>query len=442
MKKSKLTTTLAACMFMQLALAQTTQTDISWKWNYTAESDKFIDIINTESIGFQETNTPNNYGGTLEVTLPSDVSFKQNNAPVFIFNNPAEEQLFQTRIVGQTAYLSLRSATLSQAPTSPVGVRLNPKSIKGKTKKLQMDYLLPFASADVKRVFTSPVTGRTYTLVFNDEFNDKTIDSARWDTRSNRNPFTRRGEYKGSPYYILCHDDWTKEQDGSLRLEVSKYPTQHNVVMTGGILSLNRFMTRYGYYETKANFRDCKGEGYWPAFWLHFDGPDKYGKGTEIDIFEYIPKGQQMFHTLHWYKKEPLKTANDTVQHAAKAYDVNKKANEHRSSTKYYQLKDAMTKDHVIALEWTPDELIFYVDGEVVRKVNKSEDPKMVPSAYQMVYFSCSAGEWGGHVMKNTQPAYVYFDYCRCYQESNQDAFYTIDGKVVKYTAKERQNKL
>lgn len=442
MKTLKGITALAACLVAELAVAQTTKSDISWEWNYTRESDQFIDLLDTSSKGFQETNTPNYYGGFLEVTLPSEVSFKQTQQPIFLFDNETDAQLFQTTIDGQKASLSLKTANITEVPTLPIALRLNPKCLKGKTKKLQMNYTLTFASSDVSRVFTSPVTGRTYTLVFNDEFNDETIDKARWDTRSNHSPFTRRGEYNGSPYYILCHDDWTKEQDGSLRLEVSKYPTQPNVVMTGGILSLNRFMTRYGYYETKANFKDCKGEGYWPAFWLHFDSPDKYDKGTEIDIFEYIPKDQQMFHTLHWYKKEPVETTNDSVQHAAKAYDVTKKVNEHRSSTKYYQLKDATTKDHIIALEWTPDELIFYVDGEVVRRVHKSEDPKMVPSAYQMVYFSCSAGEWGGHIMKNTQPAYVYFDYCRCYQEASQDAIYTVDGKTVTYSAQERQHKL
>lgn len=442
MKNIKLIGTIAACLLMQYISAQTSQTNIDWKWNYSKSEDKFIDLVDAESSGFQETNTPNYYGGVLELSLPPQLHFKQNGEPIFLFDRPEDAQLFQVNVMGNMAQLSLKSANLLQVPKSSIIVTLNPKALKGKLKGMTTIYQLTFSSVDVKRVFKSPVTGRTYSLVFNDEFNDTSIDSNRWNTRSNHSPFTRRGEYKGSPYYILCHDDWTKEQNGSLRLEVSKYPTQPNVVMTGGILSLGRFMTRYGYYETKANFKDCKGEGYWPAFWLHFDESDKYDKGTEIDIFEYIPKDQQLFHTLHWYKKDSRKETEDSIQHAAKIYDVNKKTDEHRSSTKYYQLKDAMTKEHIIALEWTPDELIFYVDGEVVRRVNKSEDPKMVPHAYQMVYFSCSAGEWGGHIMKNAEPAYVYFDYCRCYQESGQDAIYTIEGKSTKYSADQRKGKL
>ena len=442
MKNEKMAALFAAFLMMQPAFSQDESQNIDWKWNYSATEDGFIDLVDAKSIGFQETNTPNYYGGVLEVELPQGLSFKQNDAPVFLFAHPDDANYFQVNTIGKVAVLSLKSAEMPQAPQSPIKVSLNKKAIKGKLKGMNTEYQLTFSSVDVVREFKSPVTGRTYSLVFNDEFNDRTIDSTRWDLRSRRQPFTRRGEYKGSPYYTLCHDDWTKEQDGSLRLEVSKYPTQQNVIMTGGILSLGRFMTRYGYYETKANFKDCKGEGYWPAFWLHFDEADKYGDGCEIDIFEYIPKDQQMFHTLHWYKKDPLVEKKKEVQHAAKSYDVNKKKNEHRSSTKFYTLKDAMTKDHVIALEWTPDELIFYVDGEVVRRVNKSEDPKMVPSAYQMVYFSCSGGEWGGNVMKNNAPAYVYFDYCRCYQESTQDAVYTVQGESKKVPAADRKGKL
>ena len=38
---------------------------------------------------------------------------------------------------------------------------------------------------------------------------------------------------------------------------------------------------------------------------------------------------------------------------------------------------------HTFAVEWTPEELIFYTDGKVTRRVNRKDDPKQVPSAYQ-----------------------------------------------------------
>ena len=120
------------------------------------------------------------------------------------------------------------------------------------------------------------------------------------------------------------------------------------------------------------------------------------------------------------------------VQHAALDYDKSGQFKEHRSSTEYFVLDEAQSKEHTFAVEWTPEELIFYTDGKVTRRVNRKDDPKQVPSAYQMVYFSCSAGE----------PAYVYFDYCRCYQESDQDAIYTVKGNGMKVSASRRVGKL
>lgn len=81
------------------------------------------------------------------------------------------------------------------------------------------------------------------------------------------------------------------------------------------------------------------------------------------------------------------------VQHAALDYDKSGQFKEHRSSTEYFVLMKLRVKS--IHLLWNgPRRTDFYTDGKVTRRVNRKDDPKQVPSAYQMVYFSCSAGEW------------------------------------------------
>ena len=431
------------CILLQVIHVHAGSKDITWKWDYSEADDIFIDLLGKAATGFMETNTPNCYGGKLVVKLPEGLHFKQTEAPAFLLIGNAEEIAFNVDVNDSMAILSLKTSSVQTVPSEAINITLNPKAIKGKLRKgMNTTGRLSFHPSEIPTVFKSPITGRTYHLVFNDEFDDGVIDTLKWDTRSRRSPFTRRGMYQEKPYYVLCHEDWTQELRGELRLEVSKYPTQNNVVMTGGILSLGRFMARYGYYETKDSFRDCIGEGYWPAFWIHFDEADKYGKGTEIDVFEYIPKDKQIFQTLHWYKKQAMEEQQSEVQHAALDYDKSGQFKEHRSSTKYFVLDEAQSKEHTFAVEWTPEELIFYTDGKVTRRVNRKDDPKQVPSAYQMVYFSCSAGEWGGNVMENQVPAYVYFDYCRCYQESDQDAIYTVKGNGMKVPASRRVGKL
>ncbi len=432
------------CLLMQAASYAVAQEPITWRWDYSEADDAFIDLVDEASSGFRETNTPDHYAGRLVVELGEELSFKSSEVPTLLFDSEAEAAEFRVESCGERRVeLSLSTPHRGSKRSDPVRVRLNPKAIKGPLKKeYPTEYQIEFHASGVPAVFVSPVTGRSYSLVSNDEFNDAVIDTLKWDTRSRLSPFTRRGMYREAPYYVLCHDEWTREQNGELRLEVSKYPTQPSVVMTGGILSQGRFMTRYGYYETKVSFRDCRGEGYWPAFWLMFTGEDMYDAGTEIDIFEYIPRDRQIFQTLHWYQQEPAAADDKQVQHAAKNYDKTATVSKHRSSTKFFPLERAEEEPHTFAVEWTPDELIFYTDGEVTRRVDRSNNPREVPAAYQMVYFSCSAGEWGGNVMNNQEPAYVYFDYCRCYQAEDQDAVYTLHGESRKIPARERQGKL
>lgn len=433
----------AAILFVRAMELYAASPEAVWKWDYTAEEDAFVDMTGGRKSGFLETNTPGVYGGRLVVELPEGMSFKQDGVPALLISGNDGGVAFRVEAAGRRAVLSLEDPSVGTAPVQALEVRLNPKAIRGKLGRgADAGCSVCFHRSGIPSVFRSPVTGRTYSLVFNDEFDDGEIDPLKWDTRSNVNPFTRRGVWQGAPYYVLCHDEWTKELDGELRLEVSKYPTQSNVVMTGGILSLGRFMTRYGYYETKVSFRECTGEGYWPAFWIHYDAADKYGEGTEIDVFEYIPRDDQIFQTLHWFERQAKTMEDNEIQHIALDYDANKLKDEHRSSTKYFTLEEARSREHTFAVEWTPDELIFYTDGQVTRRVSKKEHPEEVPSAYQMVYFSCSAGEWGGNVMNNEQAAYVYFDYCRCYQEKHQDAIYTVDGAARKISAEKRAGKL
>jgi beta-glucanase (GH16 family) len=103
---------------------------------------------------------------------------------------------------------------------------------------------------------------------------------------------------------------------------------------------------------------------------------------------EYIPAEKKVYQTIHWY--------------------VN---NEHHSKSHSFVIDPDVP--HVVALEWTEDELIFYFDGKLTQHLKKSDNPKYVPSAFQMVYYSMSAGIWGGNMAEkgNSLPAFSHFAY-------------------------------
>ena len=417
---------------------------VIWKWVYE-ENDNYYDFSLPEGGGFVETPQPEHIGGALQIVLPEKAAFKRNSLKYFEIEGLSDGLEAVIHIEKSMAKVQLNGATKkNESAYQDLSITVAHKAIKGKVDKnsLQLDNI-PVKSHGISGQFISPVTKRVYQLVFNDEFNENQVNTSRWRfRRGTHGSKTRTIQYEGKDIDIMVEDDASTTVNGELRLDI-RWDEDHQHIVTGGINTSDRFLPRYGYYETKVSFRDCRGIGYWPAFWIHFTDTTRYTKGTEIDVFEFIPRDKEIFHTLHWYKKGGMNKARQDVQHFDTTSVQVRKAREHFSSTQHFKLGEWQSKPHVFAVEWTPEELIFYTDGRVTRKVNKSHDSREVPSAYQLVYFSCSAGTWGGNVAveNNLLPSYVYFDYCRVYQEAGQDAYYSIEGKPQLIQAQDRYGK-
>ena len=274
--------------------------------------------------------------------------------------------------------------------------------------------------------WTSPVTGKTYQLIFNDEFSDDNIDTCLWTYRGRgwTNTKTRTIKYNGQDIDIIATPEAVELDNGIMKLNVFRKKNAPSEIYTGGLATIDKFRPQYGYYETRVNFSECKNAwGYWPAFWIMytFDWEDpvysEYNMqedATEIDIFEYIPLQDKMHYTLHWWIRD------------TSAQPVDTKGIHERIHTQW----DFPKSDewHVAGLEWTPEELIFYWNGEVKLRRPAKEHPRHVPNAFEYVCFSMSAGTWGGNVADpaNKLPARCAFDYCRVYQQPEQKAYYKM----------------
>lgn len=417
---------------------------VTWEWLYP-QNDVYYDFSLPENGGFVETSKPGCMGGMLQIVLPEKATFKGNALKYFEIGELPEGLEAEIIISKSNATVQLSGvAKKNESSHQDLNITIDHKAIKGKVDRnsLHLDNI-PVKSHSIPGQFISPVTKRIYQLVFNDEFNEEQINASNWayrgDTHSSK---TRTIKHEDRDIDIIVENDASTTTGGALKLDV-RWDEDRQKIITGGINTSGRFLARYGYYETKVSFRDCHGIGYWPAFWIHFVDSARYTNGTEIDVLEFIPRDKEIFHTLHWYKKGTNNTVKQDVQHFDTTSVQLQKAREHFSSTKHFKLTEWQSKPHVFAVEWTPEELIFYTDGHVTRRVDKSNDPREVPSAYQMVYFSCSAGTWGGNVAmeNNTLPSYVYFDYCRVYQEADQDAYYRIDDKTQLIPAEDRYGK-
>ena len=122
---------------------------------------------------------------------------------------------------------------------------------------------------------------------------------------------------------------------------------------------------RYGYLEMKAKVPFQKGV--WPAFWMITSPELNQSKYSgEIDIFEVYGSSDTLVPALHrWYREKGAAVSKD-----CKPDDSNE---DFKVS---FTFDDAVNPNeyHLYALEWTPEYLNYYVDGELYATMDISED--------------------------------------------------------------------
>ncbi len=220
--------------------------------------------------------------------------------------------------------------------------------------------------------------GQKWKLAWADEFNGKELHLAKWEIL---------GDWKRRDGF------WTKREsylDGSGNL-ILRTSQDGDRFVCGAVRTKNRFEHRFGYWVAR-----CKlptQPGHWPAFWIMSDGVFKVGDdgrdGTEIDVAEF-PKRDGAFEiNLHW----------DGYGRAHKS--VGKKITEPTITNGF----------HTYALQWTPTNYTFYVDGKQVWQTAAGG----VSQAPEYIKFSEEIGEWGGNIRDAKLPDHFEVDYVRVY---------------------------
>ena len=185
-----------------------------------------------------------------------------------------------------------------------------------------------------------------YKLFWEDQFDGDKLDPEKWAVRG-----------VGPRAVGYVSPDAVKINNGFLELTAF---VENDSVKTGAVGTQDRFMTKYGYFECRAQLH--KSQGNWSAFWIQSTGiakgedPGKFG--TEIDIFEYFKKqGENMIsHNLHWAYGPNQKTIGGLLS----------------------RVEGVGEGFHTFALEWTPEKYAFFVDGykyyEVTEAISHIEE--------------------------------------------------------------------
>lgn len=243
-----------------------------------------------------------------------------------------------------------------------------------------------FQAAAGMAVLLSPATvlanppGTGWTQTFSDDFNGTTINSKKWDTCY---WWSLSGCTNGGSGDVQWYQpDDVIVQNGIARLRAQKRSINGFNYTSGMISSHDKYSFQYGYAEMRAKLP--KGRGFWPTFWLL---PQSGGWPPEIDIMEYLGVDPNRVHmTLHY--------STPTSSHEASFTD--------------WAGPDFSAGYHTFGLEWSPQRLVWYVDG-VERK--RYEIPANIPAQPMYLVASLAMGAaWTNTPPDATTPFPSYFD--------------------------------
>ncbi len=242
-------------------------------------------------------------------------------------------------------------------------------------------------------------------LVWQDEFDGKTLDMSKW------NVLLRETSKHGELQYYVPDEVFAGNGYLRIRSRVRNYGSKEYT--SGRLDTEGKFAPVYGRFEIRARLPG--GQGLWPAHWLYprernwlmekaMEDAVAAGKErlipeerpwyTEIDIMEFL--GHEtgvLYGTLHYCD-----------------YDGTR-----RSTSGTWRSDTDHTKDfHVYVLEWEPDSIRWFIDGNRIHATAKG-----IPhTPHYIILNTAIGGSWPGNPDSTTVfPQFHDIDYVRVYQK-------------------------
>jgi beta-glucanase (GH16 family) len=249
-----------------------------------------------------------------------------------------------------------------------------------------------------------PKSAGVWKLVWQDEFDGERLDSSKW------NVLLREQSKHAELQYYLPDEVYVENGVLRIRSQLRSYGSQKYT--SGRLDTRGKFSPTYGRFEIRAKLPG--GRGLWPAHWLYpqnrnwlmeYIMMDAVEKGkeriipeerpwySEIDIMEFLGHDRNVLYgTLHYCSFDGKKL----------------------STSGTWRGKDDYTQDfHIYALEWEPDSIRWYIDGQLLHSTING-----VPHApHYLILNTAVGGTWPGNPDSTTVfPQFHDIDYVRVYQ--------------------------
>jgi beta-glucanase (GH16 family) len=234
-----------------------------------------------------------------------------------------------------------------------------------------------------------------WTLVFSDEFETPgSPDPAKWGYEIG---YIANDEKQ----YYTSRSENVRAEAGTLVIEARKEAYQGYAYTSARVTTHGRFELLYGRVEVRAKLP--AGRGTWPAIWMLGTSIDHVGWPTcgEIDIMENVGFDPLRIHA--------------SVHSAAYNHTIG------TQKTASVTIADPSEDFHVYAMEWYPDHIDIFVDGQKYFTFhNEGTGSRTWPfdKPHYLLLNLAIGGSWGGQqgIDDSAFPKRVLIDYVHVYQ--------------------------
>lgn len=240
----------------------------------------------------------------------------------------------------------------------------------------------------------------TWTLQWKDEFEGSGLpDSTKWGYEHG---FIRNEEKQ---VYTRRRTENARQEDGHLVITARKERYQDASYTSASLHTRGKAHWTYGRIEVRAKLPS--GRGMWPAIWMLGTNIDDVGWPAcgEIDIMEYVGFEPGLIHG-HVHT-----AAFNHVDGTARGASI--------------EVEAPAEQFHVYAIEWTPFQIDFFVDGQnyfTFRNTGGGGAEWPFNEPFYLILNAAVGGSWGGQqgIDDSIFPQEYRIDYVRVYERSEE----------------------
>ncbi len=188
-------------------------------------------------------------------------------------------------------------------------------------------------------------------------------------------------------------DDNAEIVDGNLVITAKAEPTNGSAYSSSRITTEDNFEFKYGRVEVRAKLPE--GVGTWAAIWMLGSNFAEVGwpASGEIDIMEFVGRDPNtILGTLHYPGRSGGNADGGEIE-----------------------IEDPSSEFHIYTMEWTPERIVFLVDGEVFHTYANSPTSPFNQEFFLILNIAMG-GNLGGNVDPNFDESSMLVDYIRVYQ--------------------------